>query len=223
MGRGVGERPRHQNDLYGSPTGLEITVSKDIKATKNDIHDNTVGVGLYHPAAAGLPRPGRSDRYGNWVSQEPHPQQQHAEHGRRGRCPALPPGLGVLILGVDRVNVEKNEIEGNDFVGVAVIDWCVAAAERISTATPIRRSFQYTAPDNNLVMGNIAGNNGGNPPPGDLRLQLLSGRSWRWWTFRRGSTVLLPPGTRTLPGRQHVSVDNEPVVAAGGPWRATSL
>ena len=42
------------NDLHHSPTGLEITVSKEITAQKNEVHHNTVGIGLYHPAAAGL-------------------------------------------------------------------------------------------------------------------------------------------------------------------------
>ena len=37
------------NDISGSPTGLEVTVSKNIQIKKNDVHDNTVGMGLYHP------------------------------------------------------------------------------------------------------------------------------------------------------------------------------
>src|SRR5581483_11814441 len=43
------------NDLHHSPTGLEITVSNDIHMEGNDVHDNVVGVGLYHPSGAGLP------------------------------------------------------------------------------------------------------------------------------------------------------------------------
>ena len=44
------------NELRNSPTGLEITISKEITVETNNIHDNTIGVGLYHPATAGLPQ-----------------------------------------------------------------------------------------------------------------------------------------------------------------------
>src|SRR5262249_12437870 len=44
------------NDLHGSPTGLEVTISHEITVEANDVHDNTIGVGLYHPATAGLPQ-----------------------------------------------------------------------------------------------------------------------------------------------------------------------
>src|SRR6185369_12154100 len=44
-----------KNDLSYSPTGLEITVSSNILAKGNEVHHNTVGVGLYHARGAGLP------------------------------------------------------------------------------------------------------------------------------------------------------------------------
>src|SRR5690606_6222738 len=44
-----------ENEVYNSPTGLEVTVSNDIHMEGNYIHDNVVGVGLYHPSGAGLP------------------------------------------------------------------------------------------------------------------------------------------------------------------------
>src|SRR5262249_46500082 len=39
-----------QNELSKSPTGLEVTISTDITIDRNNIHDNTIGVGLYNPA-----------------------------------------------------------------------------------------------------------------------------------------------------------------------------
>ena len=42
-----------QNELMTVRRASEVTISKGMKATKNDIHDNTVGVGLYHPNGAG--------------------------------------------------------------------------------------------------------------------------------------------------------------------------
>jgi len=43
------------NEVYGSPIGLEITVSNDVVVRHNDIHNNTVGIGLFHPNSAGNP------------------------------------------------------------------------------------------------------------------------------------------------------------------------
>jgi hypothetical protein len=153
-----------QNEIYDSPTGLEITVSKNVKVTKNDIHDNTVGVGLYHPNGASLPPLGGD---GDWVFKG----NKIYNNNKPNTAPpgslvsGLPPGLGVLMVGVDRVTIEKNEITGNDFVGVAVLDWCIALDDTdfdCDTNPPVVQS----APDNNLIRGNTLGGNGSNPPGG---------------------------------------------------------
>jgi parallel beta-helix repeat protein len=43
------------NELFGSVIGFEITVSNDVQVTQNQIYDNTVGIGLFHPNGAGNP------------------------------------------------------------------------------------------------------------------------------------------------------------------------
>lgn len=153
-----------QNELYDSPTGLEITVSKNVKATKNIIHDNVVGVGLYHPNGASLPPLGGD---GDWVLKG----NKIYNNNKPNTAPpgslvsGLPPGLGILLVGVDKVTIEKNEITGNEFVGVAVLDWCIALDGTdfdCDTNPPIVQS----APDLNLIRKNTLGNNGGNPPGG---------------------------------------------------------
>ena len=153
-----------QNELYDSPTGLEITVSKNVKATKNIIHDNVVGVGLYHPNGASLPPLGGD---GDWVLKG----NKIYNNNKVNTAPpgslvsGLPSGLGVLMVGVDKVTIDKNEITGNDFVGVAVLDWCIALDGTdfdCDTNPPIVQS----APDRNLIRNNTLGGNGSNPPGG---------------------------------------------------------
>jgi Right handed beta helix region len=155
-----------QNELYDSPTGLEITVSNGVKAMKNDIHDNTVGVGLYHPNGAGIPSP----LNGDWVLKGNHIYNNNRPNTvTSGLVSGLPPGLGVLLVGVDRVTIDKNEITGNDFVGVAVLDWCIVLDGTdfdCNTNPPIVQP----APDNNLVKKNKLGGNGANPPDGIFAL-----------------------------------------------------
>jgi parallel beta-helix repeat protein len=167
-----------QNEFHHSPTGLEITVSKDVKATKNDIHDNTIGVGLYHPNGASLAPLGGD---GDWVISKNHIHDNNLPNSAPpgSMSAALPPGVGVLVLGVDRVTVEKNLIENNNFVGVAVLDWCLAVGGSTydcATNPPIVQS----APDNTLVKGNSLAGNGGIPPgnafdllAGDLSVMTL--------------------------------------------------
>jgi parallel beta-helix repeat protein len=118
------------NDLATSPTGLEVTLSKDLVIENNSVHGNTVGIGLYHPAAAGLPQGLWPDApYGNWQVANNHVYDNNKENTvQEGEVAMLPPGLGMLILGVQDVHVQQNWVEKNGFVGIAMLDWCVAAA-----------------------------------------------------------------------------------------------
>ena len=115
------------NDLHHSPTGLEVTISKNLTIEGNEVHHNTVGIGLYHPAAAGLESPWPAEELGNWrVANNYLHDNNEINTAEGGEVELIPPGLGMLILGVDRVDVRQNRIEKNQFVGVGMIDWCVA-------------------------------------------------------------------------------------------------
>jgi len=67
------------NELTGAPTGLEITVANNVHAIHNDIHDNTVGVGLYHPNAAGNPQ---LPVMANWVIEQNDIYDNNLPEGR---------------------------------------------------------------------------------------------------------------------------------------------
>ena len=43
------------NEVFDSVIGFEITVSNNVWVTQNKIHDNTLGIGLFHPDGAGNP------------------------------------------------------------------------------------------------------------------------------------------------------------------------
>jgi parallel beta-helix repeat protein len=157
-----------KNELHHSPTGLEITVSKNILATKNDIHDNTVGIGLYHPAAAGLPPLGDD---GDWqiVSNHVHDNNEPNSAPGGGLSAGLPPGGGILVLGVDNVTVSKNLIENNGLAGIGVVDWCIAAAlagPEFSCDVNPAADLKDPAPHNDLFLKNDLVSNGLAPPSG---------------------------------------------------------
>ncbi len=158
------------NDLHHSPTGLEITISKEVTAENNDVHNNTVGIGLYHPGAAGLPQdqwlPGP---FGHWHIENNYVHDNNEPNtASGGETALLPPGLGMLILGVDHVDVEENKIENNDFVGIGMLDWCLAVD---CQANPPPPGFEDTALDYDEVVDNKLANNhpGASPPPGPFQ------------------------------------------------------
>jgi len=153
------------NEVYGSPIGLEITVSNNVWVTQNKIHDNTVGVGLFHPNAAGNPQ---LPVMANWViahnkiydNNLPNPAPPGSFQA------GVPPGVGVLMLGVSDHVVSKNKIDGNDFVGVALMGWCTA----VSLGDPARNCINDPpqadpSSNNNLIAQNKLTNNGASPPP----------------------------------------------------------
>ncbi len=153
------------NELYGSPTGLEITVANNVLATHNDIHDNTVGVGLYHPNAAGNPQ---KPVMANWVIEHNHIHDNNLPNPAPPGSfqEALPPGFGVLLLGVSDHVIAKNNIEGNDLAGIGVLGWCTA----VSLGDPSRNCSNDPpkadpSANKNLVYLNKLKNNGLNPPP----------------------------------------------------------
>jgi len=163
------------NDLSTSPTGLEVTISQNVTMENNNIHDNTVGIGLYHPAAAGLPQANwPQGPYGHWQVVNNYVHDNNAANTAEpgSEVYLLPPGLGMLLLGVDRVDVEENRIEKNNFVGIGMIDWCVALGDPGCLNTKLPAGFEDTAVDYDEIEGNrFAGNHTGPPlvlPFGEL-------------------------------------------------------
>jgi hypothetical protein len=153
------------NQLYDSVTGMEVTISSDVDIEKNDIHNNTVGVGLYHPNGAGMPiPPGLTP--GGWVLKKNHIYDNNRANSASpsSLAGALPPGGGMLVLGVDAVQVDDNLIEDNDFYGIAIVDYCAAVdggPNDCETVPHIVEGF----PEGNRFEDNELNGNGTAPDP----------------------------------------------------------
>jgi hypothetical protein len=84
----------------------------------------------------------------------------------------IPRGMGILYVGVDESEISGNLVYDNDFVGIAVVDYCLPflttdfACHLDPTVTPEFLADQ-TAEDNSVV-GNNLENNGTMPDPGDF-------------------------------------------------------
>ena len=156
------------NELTKAPTGLEVTVANNILATNNRIYGNTVGVGLYHPEAAGNDQ---KPVMANWVIENNHIYDNNLDNpAPPGTLQAgLPPGGGILLQGVSDHVLGKNRIENNKFFGIAVVGYCtsVFGGPLECAGQPGYPNAPPTA-DNNLIYLNRLSGNGENPPPHPL-------------------------------------------------------
>jgi Right handed beta helix region len=154
------------NELHHSPTGLEITVSHNILAKGNDVHDNTVGIGLYHPNAASLPPLEPLENNGDWTLQGNHVHNNNLPNtAPPGTMSAqLPPGGGIAVIGVHDVDIQNNRVENNDFYGTAVVDWCLATGGSPFNCTD-NPPLADPVPRNNNYVSNVLSSNGLDPVP----------------------------------------------------------
>lgn len=179
------------NELSHSPTGLEVTVSTDIVMEGNDVHDNTTGVGLYHPNAAGL---GPDFPSGNWLVRNNRIYNNNDPNSAPSgsMAAALPSGGGVLVLGTDRIQVVDNTIENNDFYGIVVIDYCTAVTGTAFDCTLSPPAVE-PYPDNNMFGRNQLVNNGTAPPP-------VQDQPFALFAADLADFVMTRPPDTTLPG-----------------------
>ena len=162
------------NELHGSVIGFEITVSNEVEVKQNEMYDNTVGVGLFHPNGAGNPPLPvmanwlieQNDIYDNNRPNEALPETFQA---------VLPPGIGVLLSGVSDAVIAKNNVEDNDYVGIAVVGWCTGLGIDpedciyFGEGNPANTLRAAPQANNNLVAQNrLSGNAGEPPPPGGV-------------------------------------------------------
>jgi len=189
-----------ENDFHHSPTGLEITVSKEITAERNTIHDNTIGIGLYHPAAAGLPPLQPLSDNGFWHIVDNHVYDNNEPNtGPAGSMVAqLPRGGGILLLGVDNVDVQRNRIEGNDFFGLGMIDFCLAVDGSDFDCRTNPPDVRDTSPEFNRFIANTLVDNGTNAPPGPFQpsaadILAIGGRNNCSSLNTFATSTLLPP------------------------------
>jgi parallel beta-helix repeat protein len=155
------------NEVFGSVIGFEITVSNNVWVTQNKIYDNTVGIGLFHPGGAGNPP---KPVMANWVIEHNEVRNNNrpneAVDGTFQK--ELPPGIGILLLGVSDHVIAKNVVEDNYYVGIGVLGWCTANAENPQRCAPDNLTADPSANNNLVSLNKFSGN--GRIPPGTTPL-----------------------------------------------------
>jgi parallel beta-helix repeat protein len=156
------------NVVEDNVNGLEISNSENVLIGWNVARNNTVGIANLLLPDIFDDRPGsrRIDIRGNWLVDNNRPNT-----ARPGSVLSfVPPGIGILHLGVDDSEIRGNWIENNEFSGIVVADYCATVA-----GTPFDCALDPTvspefladqAASNNRVVENVVLDNGTNPLPG---------------------------------------------------------
>jgi parallel beta-helix repeat protein len=156
------------NHVEYNVNGFEVSNSDNILLANNEMNNNTVGAAILLLPDIFDDRPGatRIDVVNNWIHDNNEPNTAPG-----GILSEIPPGIGILYLGVDDSLIEGNLIEDNTYVGIAIADYCAVTSqtsypclpENDDTSNPDFLADQTA--DNNRVEGNILINNGTTPPP----------------------------------------------------------
>lgn len=151
------------NLVDGNVNGFEISNSDDVQIVDNEIRGNTVGI-----AALLLP-----DIYATHGSAKRLTIKDNYIHDNNRANTAreasilstVPPGVGILQVGVDDSLITDNQIANNGFSGIVLADYCVvvngtpfACGTEPDTLTP---GFIDDSPAlNNRITDNVLTNNG---------------------------------------------------------------
>ena len=155
------------NLVEGNVNGFEISNSDDVLLAYNEIRGNTVGVAnLFLPDIFAVrPDARRVTIRDNYIHDNNKPNT-----AREGAIlSTVPPGTGILHVGVDDSVIAGNVVENNDFIGIALVDYCfVVQGGPFDCAVDPEVTPGFVADSeatNNRVVDNVLRNNGTNPDP----------------------------------------------------------
>ncbi len=157
------------NLVEGNVNGFEISNSEDVLVADNEVRGNTIGIAnLFLPDIFGVrPTARRITIRDNHVHDNNKPNT-----AREGAIlSTVPPGTGILHVGPDDSLISGNLVEDNDFIGIAVADYCLVVqggpfdCSVDPTVTP--GFVAANEATGNRVLDNLLRNNGTNANPAE--------------------------------------------------------
>jgi parallel beta-helix repeat protein len=155
------------NYVADNVNGFEVSNSDDITLVHNEATNNTLGFSILllpdiFDDRAGAKRIDVRDNYTH--------DNNRLNTARPGSILSfVPRGIGILYLGVDESLIMNNRIEDNDFVGIAIADYCLTVlGTPFDCASDPSITFEFLADQaarENRVVENILIDNGTNPDP----------------------------------------------------------
>ncbi|MBF9254342.1 right-handed parallel beta-helix repeat-containing protein [Pontibacter sp. 172403-2] len=149
----------YHNTVYGNVNGLEIENCSKVIARYNNCYDNVAGILVV--LLPGLRVTTSSDILisDNEITDNNHENFSEPNGGFENFVPS---GCGILIVGTDNTRVEKNNVSGNDFLGIAVTSTLLLGG--LAGLPPEDFSSIEPNPDGARVINNEVKNNGTAPP-----------------------------------------------------------
>ena len=145
---------------FGNVIGFEVENSSIVQVTDNEAYDNVAGI-----LVVLLPGLDVKESSNIRVAKNSVHDNNHVNFAEPGElAAAIPTGSGILVVGTDKTNVQKNTVTGNDFVGIGVASTLVLGA--LAGLPPEAFADIDPDPDKVRVKNNIVTGNGGSPPPG---------------------------------------------------------
>jgi parallel beta-helix repeat protein len=155
------------NLVENSVNGIEVSNSDDILVIDNEMRKNTIGAAilLLPDIYDNKDSAKRIDLVNNWV----HDNNKENTAREGSILASIPRGQGILYVGIDDSEVSGNLVEDNDFVGIAVVDYCLPFQGTdfdcsLDPTITLEFLLDQTAEDNR-VTDNILVNNGTDPDP----------------------------------------------------------
>ena len=144
------------NIVYGNVAGIELENTSISEVYGNHAYDNTVGIFL--PV---LPNLQRKEGKTHLIRDNTIEDNNRANFGEEGSTIAtVPPGVGILLVSADDIEIRDNTITGNDTSGVGIFshDTFLLLVDG-AKADPETDGY----PDRNYIHGNTFMNNGMKP------------------------------------------------------------
>lgn len=155
------------NLVEGNVNGFEISNSQDILVAHNEVRGNTVGIAaLFLPDIFGVrPYARRYTIRDNYIHDNNKPNTATPD----AILSSVPPGTGILHVGVDDSTISGNLVENNNFIGIAIADYCAVVqggpfdCSLDPTVTP--GFVALSEATSNSITDNLLQANGLNPDP----------------------------------------------------------
>ena len=149
------------NTAFANVNGLEVENCTHVIVLKNHSYDNVAGILII--LLPGLPVKTAS---GVEVKENNFENNNHVNFGdpSEGFESLVPPGTGILNVGVDNVTIQNNRISNNNFTGIATVSDLVLGA--LAGLPPEAFSDIEPNPDGSKIVNNVLVNNGTAPPAG---------------------------------------------------------
>ena len=147
------------NEAFGNVNGLEIENCSHVTITNSQSYDNVDGISIV--LLLGLTVTTSSDILAtrNHVYNNNHVNFATPGEGFESFVPS---GCGILVVGTDNTVIQDNTVQGNNFLGIAVVSTTVLGA--LAGIPPAAFASIEPNPDGTKVKSNIVNTNGSVQP-----------------------------------------------------------